>query len=441
MRDHGRNQLSASIKNLRRLFWLRNVMILFLSSTVLVLLALDLPLRTLPIGIAIGSMMLLNGLTWLRLKSVLNVSEGEFLAQLLGDIATLTGLFYFTGGYTNPFIWMYLLPLAVAAVALTARYVWLIATLAVVCYSSLVFFSIPLAHLHLHSHDGEAFDIHMLGMWLGFVVSSGLIAVFVTRIGQNLRDYDRLVAETREKALESERMLALGALATGAAHELGTPLSTMAVVAGEMANDFSDVPELTSSLTIFQTQIRRCKDILGSITASADQQRAEDRQAQALDEYLDQIVARWQDTHPATRIRYSLVGKNAPPMIRVDRTLRQALVNLLNNAAEASPATIDISVQWDDLELQFTIRDFGPGLSPELAKKVGTPFFTTKAEKGMGLGVYLSRVILERFGGTVSLNNHPQGGSVAAIRLPLKELTKKPHESEYSRGTPFVTSG
>ena len=417
-----RIQSSATVKNLRRLFWLRNVMIGFLSSTVLILLYLDVPLDTLPICVAVGSMLCLNVVTWLRLKTAGNVSEGELLAQLLGDIATLTGLFYFTGGYTNPFIWMYLLPLAVAAVALSVRYVWLIAAIAVACYSSLVFFNAPLAHVHLHSHTSEAFDIHMLGMWLGFVVSAGLIAVFITRIGQNLRDYDHLVAETREKMLESERILALGALATAAAHELGTPLATMAVVAGEMADEFSDVPALVTSLTIFRTQIRRCKDILGSITASADQQRADDRQTEALDSYLDHTLARWRDMRPATAMECQMTGDKPAPMIRVDRTLGQTLVNLLNNAADASPEAIEVSGQWSNSELHFVIRDFGPGLSPEVSERAGTPFFTTKAENGMGLGLYLSRIILERFGGTVSLKNHSHGGSLTTVLLPLKGI-------------------
>ena len=114
MRDD--SQMTATLKNLRRLFWLRNVMILFLSSTLLILIYLDIALRTIPIVGSIGSMLLLNAVTWLRLRFAGNVRESELLVLLLGDIASLTGLFYFTGGYTNPFIWMYLLPLAVAAV-------------------------------------------------------------------------------------------------------------------------------------------------------------------------------------------------------------------------------------------------------------------------------------------------------------------------------------
>ncbi len=416
---------TATFKNLRRLFWLRNVMIVFLSSTALVLLYLNIPLHTLPIAAAVGSMLLLNGMTWLRLRGRGSVSESELLAQLLGDIATLTGLFYFTGGYSNPFVWMYLLPLSVAAVALRTSYVWLIAVLAVGCYSLLVFFNVPLSHLHVHYREGVGLDIHLVGMWLGFVVSAGLIAVFVARIGQNLRDYDRLVAETREKALESERMLALGALATAAAHELGTPLATMAVVSGEMAGEVADRPQLVASLEVIRAQIGRCKEILTSITASAGQQRAEDRQGQALDEFLEQTISSWQGMRPETRLDYQLHGSLPAPKIAVDRTLGQALVNLLDNAADASSENIEVSGRWSGHELHLTIRDHGPGLSPEIASKAGTPFFTTKEDKGMGLGLYLARIIFERFGGNIRLDNHPQGGSVAAVRLSLKTLSVK----------------
>jgi two-component system, sensor histidine kinase RegB len=416
---------SATLKNLRRLFWLRNVMIVFLSSTALALLYLNIPLHALPIVTAVSSMLALNTLTWLRLRRHGNVGEGELLVQLLGDIATLTALFYFTGGYSNPFVWMYLLPLSIAAVALRTAYVWLIAALAVGCYSALVFYYEPLSHLHLHSQGGAGLDIHLVGMWLGFVVCACMIAVFVARIGQNLREYDRLIAETREKALESERMLALGTLATAAAHELGTPLATMAVVAGEMAADCTNQPQLSEQLALLRSQIDRCKQILTSITASAGQQRAEDGQGQALDDFLRQTLARWRDTRPAIQVTCLLQDKGPTPAIAVDRTLGQALSNLLDNAADASPEGIEVSCEWDNSELRLDIRDHGPGLAPDVAEKAGTPFFTTKQAQGMGLGLYLARMIFERFGGSVRLGSHPQGGTLTQVRLPLNILLIK----------------
>lgn len=425
MEYSGQASPSATLKNLRRLFWLRNVMMAFLSSTALVLLYLNIPLHVLPIVAAVSSMLALNTLTWLRLRRPGNVSEGGLFLQLLGDIATLTALFYFTGGYSNPFVWMYLLPLAIAAVALRTTHVWLIAMIAVGCYSMLVFYHEPLSHLHVHTQEGVGIDIHLAGMWLGFVVSAGVIAFFVERMGRNLREYDQLIAETREKALEGERMLALGTLATAAAHELGTPLATMAVVAGEMADDCASQPQLAESLSLLRSQIDRCKQILTSITASAGQQRAEDGQGQALDDFLRQTLDRWRDTRPAIEAACLLQDRGPTPTIAVDRTLGQALTNLLDNAADASPEGIEISCQWDNTRLKLDIRDHGPGLAPEVADKAGTLFFTTKQDQGLGLGLYLARLIFERFGGSVSLENHPQGGTLTRVSLPLNGLLLK----------------
>src|SRR5690606_29456711 len=155
---------------------------------------LNIPLNPWPIAISLGGMLLLNVMTWWRLRDPIGVSETELLVQLLGDIVALTTLFYFTGGYSNPFVWMYLLPLAIAAVALNTLYVWLVAGLAILAYSRLVFLHVPLSHLHVPAGPGMNLDIHLIGMWLGFMLSAGIFAFFVTRIGQTLREYDRLTA-------------------------------------------------------------------------------------------------------------------------------------------------------------------------------------------------------------------------------------------------------
>lgn len=413
---------SAALKNLRRLFVLRNILIAFLSSTALALFYLDIPLHRLPILAAVGSMLLLNGITLLQLRRGTEPSDTVLSIQLVGDLATLTMLFYFTGGYSNPLVWMFLLPIAIAAVALPPWRAWLLAGLAMGCYSLLVFFYVPLSHLHAHYREGIGLDTHLAGMWLGFIVSASLIAGFVSRIGQNLRDYDHLIAQTRETALESERMLALGALATAAAHELGTPLATMAVLSKELLEEHAGHPELADSLQLMRIQIGRCKAILSSLTASAGQARADNTDSLALDEFLQETVGRWRDTRPALHFDCALKGDTPAPRIAVDRTLGQALINLLDNAADASPQQVAMQGEWDRKNLRLEIRDHGPGLSPETASQVGTPFFTTKPESGMGLGLYLARIIFGRFGGTVALQNHPQGGTITSIQLPLARL-------------------
>lgn len=413
---------SASRRNLRRVFVLRSVMVVFLGSIAVTMYGLNIPMHNLSITLALSTMILLNLVTWLRLSKPKDVSEYELLLQLLGDIFTLTGLFYFTGGYSNPFVWMYLLPVAVGAVALGRGLTWLLAMIAVICYSALVFFHVPLSHLHMHYQEGINLDIHLVGMWLGFVVSACIIAFFVTRIGQNLRDFDHMIADARESALESERMMALGTLAASAAHELGTPLSTMAVISKELQREADLSPDARENLITLNRQIMRCKEILSSLSASSGQERAESGASTNVADFINLTLQRWRDTRPATTLSSHITPPAQNVMIFADRTLTQALQNMLDNAADASPEHIEFSASWDTKMLSIEIRDFGLGLSADALHKIGTPFFTSKASQGMGLGVYLTRAVLARYQGTLSLNNHPESGVLAEIKLPLTAL-------------------
>ncbi|WP_052177723.1 ATP-binding protein [Methylotenera sp. G11] len=412
-----------SRRNLQRLFLLRSVMIAFMLAATLALFYLHIPLPRYPVAFAVSGMLLLNLVTLLRLnKQNRHVNDREVLLQLLADLAALTVLFYYTGGYSNPLVWMYLLPLTVAAVALKRQYAWLLAAVAIACYSLLVFYYVPLSHLHMHDIAGKTLDIHLVGMWIGFVVSAGIIAFFVTKIGQSLREYDQLMASMREKSLESERVLSLGTLAASAAHELGTPLSTMAVVSKELANDLTHQPEQLQQLEILRTQINRCKEILSSITRNAGQSRADDGHGSGLREFLHEVTQRWRDTRPATELVISVCSHSSNPQIFTDRALIQALQNLLDNAADASPERILLHADWDADMLEISIRDFGPGITEEIKRQLGQPFFSSKNENGMGLGVYLTQMTLSRLGGELSISNHAEGGALTSVKLHLDKL-------------------
>lgn len=424
---------TAAFKNLRRMFWLRNVMAAVLTLAGWAAVAIhDIQIPVYALAGAVMLMMGLNAGTWWRLGYATPASDLELLTQLLLDMSILTGLFYATGGYTNPFVWMYLLPITVAAVALPLRHTWLIAGLAVACYSALMFWYQPLAmpagdmgEHAMHMQHDSGFSVHLLGMWAGFVVSAVVIAFFVERMANTLREYDHMLADAREKLLESERMLALGSLATGAAHELGTPLATMAVLCREMQEDHAGDTELAHSLAVMRKQIDRCKEILSSLAASAGQARPEDSQGMALDRFIEQMLERWRDVHPALHLDCTLHGTLPAPLIMTDRTLGQALVNLIDNAGDAARERVQLDASWDESILRIDIHDDGPGLSPEIAHQVGTPFFTTKQDRGMGLGLYLARTILERFDGSVTLENHPQGGALTQVYLPLAHIKLK----------------
>ncbi len=411
---------TATRLNMQRLIMLRGVVMLCLGLVIFSLHRASIPLPFVPLLLAIAGLGLLNIIAWWRLRQTQHTTERELLAQLLGDITAFSVLFYFSGGYSNPFIWMYLLPITVAAVALRAAYAWLIAGLSIASYTLLMFYHIPLSHLHMHAQGG--LDIHLIGMWIGFVVSAIIVAIFIARIGQNLRDYDKRMAEVREKSLESERMLALGTLATSAAHELGTPLATMAVISKDLTLEYAQQPALLQQLEVLQKQVIRCKEILSSITRNAGQTRVEAGMGLPLRDFLEDAIQRWRDTRPATELIVTLPQNTINPMILMDRTLTQAIQNLLDNAADESPERVLLNADWDNKMLKIDIRDFGKGLNVETKKLLGTPFFTSKNTDGMGLGVYLTQTTLARYNGKLNHINHPDGGVLTSVKLPLEKL-------------------
>ena len=229
-------------KNLQRLFLLRNIVIAAQCLTfALAYWVLEMQLPWTEMVAVTALLAVLNLATWIRLRRNWPVSSVEFFAQLLVDVFALSTLLYFSGGSTNPFISLYLLPLTIAAAALPWAYTWVMAAITISCYTLLLFYYVPLPHDH-EEHNSE-FNLHVSGMWLAFVLSTVLIAWFVVKMGISIRERDKDLALAREQALRNEQIIALGTLAAGAAHELGTPLATMAIVTGELQNDYTENSE------------------------------------------------------------------------------------------------------------------------------------------------------------------------------------------------------
>jgi two-component system, sensor histidine kinase RegB len=191
----------------------------------------------------------------------------------MADVLLLTILLYYSGGSTNPFALLYLTPLTLTAAALSWRYTWTLLALTVACYSGLLAYYMPLYHSHqgVEQHVLDDFKLHVVGTWLGFLLSGVLIAYFAVRMRETLREHDQLRATIRERELQHDRVLSLGTFAAGAAHELGTPLSTIAVISKELQHDKHDVRQLQ----ILRAQVERCKEILASLSAAVGQTRAE----------------------------------------------------------------------------------------------------------------------------------------------------------------------
>jgi two-component system, sensor histidine kinase RegB len=414
--------------HLRRLVALRGIAV---AAQCLVLAlayyVLDMQLPWLPLFAVILALAGLNLFSWWRLGRDYPVSNAELFAQLCADVLALAVLLYFSGGSTNPFISLFLLPLVITAATLPRSYTWSMAALTTACYTLLMKFYVPLPLPHqmsgnMSSMEGmdmsdmpheDIFNLHIFGMWLGFVLSAAIIALFVVKMAQAVRERDESLARVREETLRNERIVALGTLAAGAAHELGTPLSTMSVVIGELQHEANLNAEWKDSLSLLDGQVRNCRRILDKMLDDTQST------ARPLSEYLAATLEEWRLLRPTTECNYRTDGCSEAVLKNFDPALRPALLNLLNNAADASPQRIEIEVRCSASELTLTISDHGPGLTAEAAARAGSAFFTTK-QGGRGLGLFLANATLERLGGKVRLFNREGGGAATEVTLPLR---------------------
>ncbi len=412
---------SPPSKNLQRLFLLRSIAIVVQCLTFAsVHWGLEMPLPWTEMVTVVIFLAVLNFATWLRLRRNWPVSNIEFFTQILIDVLALGALLYFSGGSTNPFVSLYLLPLTITAAALPWAFTWVMAAITIGCYSLLLFYYVPLPHDH-SEHNSE-FNLHVSGMWLAFVLSTVLIAWFVVKMGISIRERDKDLSRAREQALRDEQIIALGTLAAGAAHELSTPLSTMAVVSRELQKDHAENSGLQNNISILRDQITQCKHTLTQLLADAGQTRAEDASGQTVDRFLREILDKWKLMRPTVKFTYHCNGVHPAPQIINTQSLGQSILNLLNNAADASLENIEIKSDWDNKELRLEILDLGKGLSEETVQRAGQAFFTSKPGHGFGIGLFLANATIERFGGSVRLTNRENGGACTQVRLPLIEL-------------------
>jgi len=405
--------------NIQRIIWLRLIVLvgaIFALWSTTTYLHVELPIF--PISFILSVAFIISIASLIRLRLPWPASNNELFAQLVIDVMVLTCLLYYSGGSTNPFAPLFLLPLVLTAATLSGWYAWAMVALTICCYSLLLFFYIPFPETHA-MHDGDGFRLHVVGMWLGFIFSALLVAGFTARMAITVQRQNKKISDLREKHLKHEHVLALGTLAAGAAHELGTPLATMAILLKDLS---PDTPLSESKLKTLQGQVERCKTILGSISAASGEIRAESGSVSNLDNYLSNLLERWQHSRTDVIVKSDFQGTQPAPSIVIDQTLDQALLNILNNAADASPENVEISGQWDDQQLTLSVSDRGTGLSPELEEKAGESILSTKQD-GMGLGLFLTYTTLERLGGEVRIFNRNNGGVKCQVKLPLSTIT------------------
>jgi two-component system, sensor histidine kinase RegB len=413
----------AGRKNLLQLIQLRWLAVAGQLVTILAvhfLLGVDLPL--VPMLTLLGALALFNVASQQRSRLSLPVGNGELFAGMLVDVGVLTAQLFFAGGITNPFIYLYLLQVAVGSVLLKSRYIW-----AIVVATSLGFVLLTRWHRPLPMPDLATPVLspqYIGGLVLCYLLTASLLVIFIGRIGRNLRQRDASLAALRQRAAEEEHIVRMGLLATGAAHELGTPLATLSVILGDWARmaPFAGEPELREEIEEMQVQIQRCKTIVSGILMSAGRTRGEAPMETTLHAFLDELVQHWRSTRPGNELNYQRVGVPDVPLIS-DVALKQMIDNVLDNARDAAPSLpLRLSVSCDDDTLVLKVRDQGPGFAAPMLEFFGKPYQSSKDRPGSGMGLFLSVNVARMLGGQIIARNRTEGGAEVIISLPLSSL-------------------
>lgn len=413
--------LSASRQNLWRLTWIRFLVLAAQAGTLgFTYMSGMFALDWLPLLVLLALSLSMCILTGLRLRGSWPVTELEFAVHLFMDLLIHSGLLYYVGGSTNPFVAYYLVPLTIAAATLPWLYSIVLSGLALTGYTALLIWYHPL-HLQGEQVGELLITLHLFGMWLNFALSAAFITFFVSKMSEAVREQDQLRAARREDGMRDQQLLAVATQAAGAAHELSTPLSTMSVLLSELRHAHRDETELQEDLTLLQEQVKLCKGTLQQLVRAAEADRRQAIEEQSVVDWLETALSRWHLMRPEATYRHQLVSVGVAPTLMPPVDLTQALLNLLNNAADACPDNLVIRLEWDEQWMIVTIRDYGAGVPLAIAEQLGKPFFTTKG-KGFGLGLFLSQISVIRAGGTVKLYNQDGGGTLTELRLPRMSI-------------------
>lgn len=361
---------------------------------------------------------------------------------MLLDIFLLTLLLFLTGGPTNPFSIFFMVNIVLAAVVLNAAWSIWISAIALVCFAGLFLFHFPLDELALVGHESGARrgasplagspTLYLEGLLVAFVAAASVISVFVIRLNGELAQLERELLATQQRKARSERLEALGTLSAGTAHELASPLSTIAVVARDLELSLAKIDprgEATEDARLIRQEVARCRSILDLMAVEAGQSTGEPLVDTSLDELLDDVLQNVK-RRDHVELRIEPAARKDPlrvPKRALALALRQIVKNGLDAAAEHGP--VKIRVGQENGHLRFSISDPGPGMSAEIAARATDPFFTTKEPgQGMGLGLYLTKSVVDRLDGQISFQPGQKHGTTVDVTLPLHRLRTTPQE-------------
>jgi two-component system sensor histidine kinase RegB len=379
------------------------------------------------------------------------IPEWLFGLVMFLDVFFLTALIFYTGGPINPFTFLYLVHIVIGALLMHPQWSWSLAIFTVLCYAAL-FFVDPVVLcqsvlgqaggilglsqnlLSCHTEIQElntlsgSMQLHLRGMLLAFAITAFFIVFFVGRIQKALEDHQRTLDKLEEERARSERLASLATLAAGATHEFSTPLSTIAVAAGEMLHELNGLEnneELIADAQLIRDQVANCKEILYQMAADSGEHLGE-----TIEEYtVGEIVAKTVESLPVEthkRVQIENEAKFLSVLVPL-RTLVRSIKGLINNGLDASmsESTVVVRCYTDQAYLYFEVQDQGMGMDETTVARAHEPFFTSKEPgKGIGLGLFLAQNVAESFGGKLVIISEPGQGSKVTISLALQQISK-----------------
>ena len=418
---------TTNVKNINLLIQLRWIAVVGQVLTigfVHFVMGVELPLMPM-VSVLCGSIFLnVISQEWLRKQT--DARDRELLMLLLLDVAALTAQLYLSGGATNPFVSLYLLQVTLGAMLLNTRSTWVIVVVTCLCFVGLIVFHRPLA-LPPAMAD-YLFQLHIWGTLICFVLDAALIVVFMTRIARNLRDRDNGLAALRQQAAEEDHIVRMGLLASGAAHELGTPLASLSVILSDWRRmpALASNPELMDEIAEMQADVQRCKSIVTGILMSAGDMRGEAPVVTSVNDFFGELVEDWRSARSSGTLVYeNRFGEDMP--IVSDSALKQMIFNVLDNANEVSPLWVRLALEREGDTLVLKVSDMGPGFAQEMLANPGKPYNSSKGRPGRGLGLFLVVNAVRKLGGSVVADNRPVGGAVVTLSLPLSALAIGAH--------------
>ena len=417
-------EYAAGHKNMLQLIELRWIAVVGQVTTIAgAILIFDINLPLVHMLQVLACLIAFNIASHLRWHEKKPVSNAEIFMALLVDVATLTVQLYLSGGTTNPFAFLYLLQIIISAVLLEAWSTWTIVAITLVCLGLLAVYAQPLALPFDHAR-GIA-SLYVQGMLICFALNAGLLVIFVSRISGTVRAKAAQLAELRQRAAEEDHIVRMGLLASGAAHELGTPLATLSVILGDWKRmpEFRNSPDLLEEIGEMQTQLQRCKSIVSGILLSAGKARGESAVRTTIHTFLDGLAEDWEDSRPVKDFEYeNRIVDDIP--VAFDSALKQSIDNLLDNALEASPTGwVSLAASVEDGILTLVVRDRGAGFAPGVLAQFGKPYQSTKGRAGGGLGLFLVVNVARTLGGAVVARNREEGGAEVTLTIPLAAIS------------------